>query len=101
MIRVNALARIFNSLDPTPFRERDLDHDAERFIVEWAQEAPPGAPISITVQLPASEHHPEAAATLADAVRNNFDDRKVASRGGSCVSCCERDGVRCSSACRY
>jgi hypothetical protein len=74
-ICVNSLARIFNSLDPTPFRQRDLDRDAESFIVEWAQEAPQSASIVVIVQLPAGEHRPEAAATLADAVRNNFDER--------------------------
>ncbi|MGV3659403.1 MAG: hypothetical protein ACO1TE_04440 [Prosthecobacter sp.] len=25
-------------MDPSPFHERDLDHDAEEFIVSWAQE---------------------------------------------------------------
>jgi hypothetical protein len=32
------LARLFHSADPCPFRERDLDVEAERFIVEWAQD---------------------------------------------------------------
>lgn len=43
--------------------------------MEWAQEAPRKASIAIVVQLPTVEHHPEAALTLAHAVRNNFDER--------------------------
>jgi hypothetical protein len=27
-------------MDPSPFHERDLDDDAEEFIVGWAQEFP-------------------------------------------------------------
>jgi hypothetical protein len=47
LIRVDQVARLFNSLDPTPFGERDLDDDAERFIVEWAEEAPSNRPLEI------------------------------------------------------
>ena len=37
-VHVGELRQLFNSLDPAPFRERDLDPDAERFIVEWGRE---------------------------------------------------------------
>ena len=76
-VRISSLARLFNSLDPTPFRERDLDREAENFIVEWAQEAPQSAPIIIAVELPRSEQDKEAAQMLADAVCYNFTDRSA------------------------
>ncbi|UVC17917.1 hypothetical protein [Mesorhizobium onobrychidis] len=76
-VRISSLTRLFNSLDPTPFRERDLDREAESFIVEWAQEAPQSAPILIAVELPKSEQDQEAAQMLADAVRYNFTDRSA------------------------
>nr|WP_153451396.1 hypothetical protein [Sinorhizobium fredii] len=75
MIRVDQVVRLFNSLDPTPFRERDLDDDAERFIVEWAQEAPGNASIEIVVQLPTTEAKPEYTHALQEAVRYNFESR--------------------------
>jgi hypothetical protein len=28
-LRIDKIAQLFNSLDPTPFRRRDLDPDAE------------------------------------------------------------------------
>ena len=37
-LRLRELAQLFNSMDPSPFHERDLDADAEDFIVGWAQE---------------------------------------------------------------
>jgi hypothetical protein len=38
-IRVGDLKQLFNSIDPSPFRDKDLDPAAEEFIVEWAREA--------------------------------------------------------------
>jgi hypothetical protein len=37
---VDRIEQLFNSMDPSPFQERDLDDDAEEFIVSWAQEFP-------------------------------------------------------------
>jgi len=37
-IFVDRIEQLFNSMDPSPFHEKDLDHDAEEFIVSWAQE---------------------------------------------------------------
>ena len=33
-IRLSNLVQFFNSLDPSPFRDKDLDDDAERYIVD-------------------------------------------------------------------
>ena len=38
-VHVGELKQIFNSLDPTPFRERDIDPGAEAFISGWARES--------------------------------------------------------------
>ena len=43
-------------MDPSPFHERDLDDNAEEFIVSWAQEFPRRDPVALIVhvnQLPA------------------------------------------------
>jgi hypothetical protein len=45
------MSQLFNSMDPSPFIEKDLDDDAEEFIVGWAQEFPPDAPIRLSVYL--------------------------------------------------
>src|SRR6516165_7099691 len=38
-ISLNRLTQLFNSFDPSPFRERDLDREAEDYIVGSAEEA--------------------------------------------------------------
>jgi hypothetical protein len=50
-VKVAEVHQLFNSMDPSPFHERDLDHDAEQFIVSWAQECPKRAPIRLVVHL--------------------------------------------------
>jgi hypothetical protein len=39
-IRIEKVSQLFHSLDPFPFREKDLDKEAEEFIVSWARELP-------------------------------------------------------------
>ena len=51
-IRIEDISQLFHSLDPFPFRERDLDDDAEEFIVSWARELPTDQPLKIIVHLP-------------------------------------------------
>jgi hypothetical protein len=64
---VDRIEQLFNSMDPSPFHERDLDDDAEEFIVSWAQEFPRRDPVSLVIhvnQLPAqrdAQHLLEAA----------------------------------------
>jgi hypothetical protein len=73
LLRVSHLARLFHSLDPSPFRERDLDAEAEDYIISWAQDAPHDTAFDIIVELPRSEIGPETGEVVAEAVRNNFE----------------------------
>lgn len=50
-VKVQNVHQLFNSMDPSPFHERDLDDDAEQFIVGWAQEHPLRAPLRLVVHL--------------------------------------------------
>jgi hypothetical protein len=50
-VRLNQSSQLFNSMDPSPFHERDLDHAAEQFIVGWAREVPSHQALSIRVTL--------------------------------------------------
>ena len=73
-------AQLFNSMDPAPFRERDLDPKAEEYIVEWAREAPARAPLALAIILGRPTAASDDAATLADAVHEYFRQRAVATR---------------------
>jgi len=43
--------QLFNTIDPSPFREKDLDHDAEEFIVSWTREFPLPEPVVLVIYL--------------------------------------------------
>jgi hypothetical protein len=50
-VNVRDVSQLFNSLDPSPFPEKDLDDDAEQFIVSWAREFPRHAEFKLVVHL--------------------------------------------------
>ena len=70
-IFVDRIEQLFNSMDPSPFHEKDLDHDAEEFIVSWAREYPRNDQFTLIV------HVNQASAgfsreLMEEAVRNYF-----------------------------
>ncbi len=50
-LKLREMSQLFNSMDPSPFIEKDLDSDAEEYILSWAQEFPPSAPIKLRIYL--------------------------------------------------
>ena len=72
--------RQFNSMDPAPFRERDLDPMATAYIIDWAREAPSGRPLSLVVHLGRESTATEDSAMLSEAVHEYFRRRAIATR---------------------
>jgi len=54
-IELNLSRMLFNSFDPSPFHERDLDRDAEEYIVSSAAEVPRQRSLSLVIYLPADQ----------------------------------------------
>ena len=79
-VRVGEIKQLFNSVDPAPFRERDIDPKAEEFIVDSARELRRGAPLGLVVRLSRPVGAPEDLAALPQAVREYFAERAVATR---------------------
>jgi hypothetical protein len=79
-VHVADLKQLFNEMDPSPFREKDLDPEAEEFIVGWARELPRDAPLGLLVYLDRPGGLPEEPALLRDAIRVFFGHRAEASR---------------------
>lgn len=76
-ISLRSLSQLFNSMDPSPFYEKDLDPDAEHFIVSWVRDLPSTAPLSLVLHLqdlPQDEQQRQAA---ANGLRNHFEQRAV------------------------
>jgi hypothetical protein len=78
-LRMRELAQLFNSLDPSPFHDRDLDAAAEAFIVEWARELPAGREFELVIHL-ATPPAPDRAAGLQESVHNYFANRLLSAR---------------------
>lgn len=73
-VRLRELAQLFNSMDPSPFIDRDLDAAAEEFIVSWARELPHQGELELLIHL-TTPPPAERAAGTAEAVRHYFATR--------------------------
>jgi hypothetical protein len=74
-LRLSRVDQLFNSLDPSPFHERDLDADAEENIVAWAREFPGDASLRIRIELPPEELQYAQARGAESALGNYFGYR--------------------------
>ena len=79
-VRVAELRQLFNAIDPSPFRERDLDPRAEEFIVEWARDLPRDAPLTLLVHLERACGPEDEATMLGDAIHAYFKQRALDSQ---------------------
>lgn len=79
-VRVSELRRLFNAIDPSPFHDKDLDPNAEEFIVDWAKEAHRDARLGLLVHLDRPAGLPDEADVLRGAVHEYFSRRADASR---------------------
>lgn len=77
-LRLTQIAQLFNSLDPSPFYLRDIDDDAEQYIVGWAGELPAGAPLAVRIYLPEAEAHAAEVSGVDAVFCNYFSDRAQA-----------------------
>ena len=50
-VRVREVGQLFNSMDPSPFRERELDDDAEAYIVDSIKELGSRTPSAIVIKM--------------------------------------------------
>jgi len=75
-VQVTSIDQLFNSLDPFPFLERDLDKSAEEYIVGWARELPSTGPIKIVIHLSAAQASAWREQEVEDAFRHYFAYRE-------------------------
>jgi hypothetical protein len=79
-VHVAELKQLFNAIDPSPFRERDLDANAEEFIADWAQEASPSAALGLVVYVDRPAGLPNEPAELREAIHEFFRHRAELTR---------------------
>jgi hypothetical protein len=73
-LRLNNVGQLFNTMDPSPVHERDLDHDAEEFILSWAREHEKDSELLIRVVLRQPEDA-EAARLVRESIQHYFGYR--------------------------
>src|ERR1700692_5122862 len=71
-VHVGELKQLFNAIDPSPFRDKDLYPKAEEFIVGWAKELPRDATFALVVDLDREAGLPDEAAVLRAAIHGFF-----------------------------
>lgn len=79
-IRIAELRQLFNAIDPSPFRQRDLDPRAEEFIVDWATDLPSDKPWALVVHLERPAGRADEAVALRDAIHEYFGQQVLASK---------------------
>lgn len=79
-ISLRSIDQLFNSMDPSPFHEKDLDRAAEEFIVSWAQEFPRGEPMALNIHLDHVPEHEDAPELIQRAVHHYFAYRAKLNR---------------------
>src|SRR5229473_69597 len=79
-VHVGELKQLFNAIDPSPFRDKDLDPKAEEFIVGWAKDLPRDASLALVVDLDREAGLPDEAAVLRDAIHEFFRHRAETQR---------------------
>lgn len=67
--------QLFNSIDPSPFRARDLDEPAERFILNWARDVSPASEVKLAVRLRLPEELGDCREQITQAVHQQFRRR--------------------------
>jgi hypothetical protein len=76
-LELNSLMQLFDSFDPAPFHEKDLDPDAEEYIYNAVDEFPLKKPLEIMIYLPPPKVSKEIDINLKKAIRNHFSYKKL------------------------
>jgi hypothetical protein len=85
-ITLSSVMQLFNSFDPAPFHEKELDSAAEHYIVDTVKDFPKKTGFKIVIYLPPDIAGTERAQQIPRAIQNHFEykvlvqDRKFRQR---------------------
>ena len=71
-ISLTQVAQLFNSFDPSPFQEKELDDEADRYIFTATREIGADKPFKLVIHLPAEIVDMPEARAIEHAIRNHF-----------------------------
>jgi hypothetical protein len=85
-IKLSSVMQLFNSFDPAPFHEKELDSAAEHYIVDTVKDFPKKTEFKIIIYLPPDIAGTDRALKIPQAISNHFEykmmvqDRKFRQR---------------------
>jgi hypothetical protein len=71
-ISLHKIDQLYNSFDPSPFHEKDIDDEAERYIFTAVREIGADKPFKLVIHLPADTADSPAAQATEAAIRKHF-----------------------------
>lgn len=71
-LKLRSVNQLYNSLDPSPFHEKDLDEDAEEFITSWAMEFPTKEPVALMIYIDEAAADAAAREAVAEAIHHFY-----------------------------
>ncbi|WP_296943169.1 hypothetical protein [uncultured Massilia sp.] len=71
-LRVRELQQLFNSLDPAPFLNKDLDRACEEYIENWAMALPRQSRLHLSICVERLDAPEQAGDLVADAIHNYY-----------------------------
>jgi hypothetical protein len=71
-VRIPELDRLFDAMDPSPFRSKDLHPSAEEYIVDSARELPANIPLTLLLHVGVPGASPDEERVVGEAVQAHF-----------------------------
>jgi hypothetical protein len=78
-LRLDRVLRLYNSLDPAPFHEKELEAAADDYIIGSAEDAG-GLPIRLVIMLPEAELARPEASQVPASIHHHFELRRDSER---------------------
>jgi len=76
-IKLSSIIQLYNSFDPAPFHEKELDDEAEQYIVNIVRDFPKNTEFKIVIYLPDGHSCCDEAFKIPAAIRNHFSYRTL------------------------
>jgi hypothetical protein len=76
-IKIKKINQLFNSFDPSPFLEKDLDDDAFEYIVSSVSEHSLKKKQKILIHMPMNQHKKLSEVEIRRAIHNFFEYKKI------------------------
>jgi hypothetical protein len=81
-IKIKKIGQLFNSFDPSPFLDKDLDDDAFEYIVSSVSEHPRKVHQKILIHLPQNQRTKISEMEIRRAIHNFFEYKKILAEKG-------------------